>query len=79
MFHTAQDFFGTDKVSVSVTGSGTGSSVTRNYTRFSAVWRDTIEARIWLGIHFRTPDVAGVWIGKKVAFWLDKHFFQAVN
>jgi hypothetical protein len=76
VFHTAQDFFGTDKFSFSVTSSGSGTAVTYNYTRFSAVWKDTIDARIWLGIHFRTPDVAGVVIGKKVAHWLDKHFFQ---
>jgi len=27
------------------------------YERFTDVINDTINARIWLGIHFRTPDV----------------------
>jgi hypothetical protein len=76
-FHTAQDFFGTDKMAFSITSGATG--VTRSYTRFSAVWNQTIDARVWLGIHWRTADVAGVVIGMKVAHWRDKHFFQAVN
>ena len=37
--------------------------MTRDYTRFTAVVKDTINARIWLGIHFRTPDVQGAEIG----------------
>jgi hypothetical protein len=36
------------------------------------VIKDTIDARIYLGIHFRTPDVQGAIIGKKVAHWLDQ-------
>jgi hypothetical protein len=78
-FHTAQDFFGTDKVAFSITSSASGTAVTRSYTRFSAVWKETIDARVWLGIHWRTADVAGVVMGKKVAHWRDKHFFQPVN
>jgi hypothetical protein len=31
------------------------------------------------GIHFRTPDVAAVVIGKKVATWVAKHYFQPTD
>jgi hypothetical protein len=31
------------------------------------------------GIHFRTADVQGAKIGKDVARWLDKHYFQAAT
>jgi hypothetical protein len=34
--------------------------------------------RILTGFHFRTADVAGAWIGKKAAQWLDKHYFEPV-
>ena len=41
--------------------------------------KDTIDARVWLGIHFRNPDVQGAKLGKNVARWVDRHFFKAVH
>ena len=43
------------------------------------VLKDTIDARVWLGIHFRNPDVQCAWLGKKVATWVEKHYFEAVD
>jgi hypothetical protein len=34
---------------------------------------------VWSGIHFRTADVQGAVLGKKVARWLDKHYLQPVG
>ena len=50
--------------------------VTRTYQRFTDVVDDTINARIWLGIHFRTPDEQGAELGENVADWLDRRFFD---
>jgi hypothetical protein len=75
--HTAQDFFGTNKMDFTVHSNATNAD--RDYTRFSDTWKDTIDARIYIGIHFRTADVNGVVLGMKVAHWLDKHFFQPVG
>jgi hypothetical protein len=75
MMRTAREFFGTDKVGITL-NSPTGAAP-RTYSRLSDVVRDTIDARIYLGIHFRAPDVQGAWIGKKVAQWIDKHYFGA--
>jgi hypothetical protein len=79
MMHSASFFFGTDKVSFDLTSPGTTPATTRHYERFSDVVRDTIDGRILTGFHFRTPDVQGAWIGKKVAQWVDRHFFDAVH
>ena len=79
MMQAAGDFFGTDKVSFQVVRNPTGVSPFRDYTRFSDVVDDTIDARIYLGIHFRTPDVQGAWIGKKAAQWLDAQEFQPID
>jgi hypothetical protein len=38
-----------------------------------------IDARVWGGIHFRTADVQGAVMGKKVAFWIQKHDFNPVK
>jgi hypothetical protein len=77
MMHAAKAFFGTDKVGFTLGSSVTGT--TRTYDRFTFVLRDTIDARVWLGIHFRAADVHGAWLGKKVAQWVDKHYFEPVN
>ena len=73
----ASAFFGSDKASFQLASPVTGT--TRSYTRFTDVLHDTIDARIWLGIHFRKADVDGVWLGKNVAKWVDKHFFEPVH
>jgi hypothetical protein len=73
MMHAASDIFGPRHVAFDlVHANGTS----RHYTRFTNVIKDTIDARIYLGIHFRTPDVQGAIIGKKVAHWLDRHFLN---
>jgi hypothetical protein len=75
--HTADAFFGRKPLAFSVVRIVAGeANVTRNYNQFKDVIDDTIDARIYQGIHFRAADVQGAEIGKDVARWLDKHFFQ---
>jgi hypothetical protein len=76
VMHTAKAFFGKRKVAFSLTAPVAGVTVTRNYERFTDVPKDTIDARVLLGIHFRNPDVQGARLGKDVARWLDKHYFD---
>ena len=71
--HMLQDFFGTDKVDFSAFSNRT--RTTRSFDRFSAARKEVIDARVWGGIHFRTADVQGAVLGKKVAHYLEKHYF----
>jgi hypothetical protein len=74
-----KDFFGTDKVAFDVVGGRTLNGVTippRHFDRFSDALEEIIDARVWGGIHFRTADVQGTVIGKKVAHWMRKHYFE---
>jgi hypothetical protein len=73
--HTAKSFFGRDKVAFNLVGPG-AAGVTRPYQRFTDVIKDTIDARIWLGIHFRAPDVQGAELGEDVARLLSKNFLE---
>jgi hypothetical protein len=75
--HTAEAFFGRGKTQFSVVRTPGG--VTRDYERFTDVIDDTIDARVYQGIHFRAADVQGAEIGKDVAHWLDKHYFEPVQ
>jgi hypothetical protein len=89
-WQSARYFFGTDRFAFSLTSPGVpanpdaGNPIgvpgsTRSYERFTDVIRDTINGRILNGFHFRTADVHGAWIGKKVAQWIDKHYFEPVD
>ena len=81
-FYAARQYFETDKMSFQVTSAGTAplpQPVTRSYTRFSRIIKDAIEGRILIGFHFRSADEQGAWLGKKVAQWVDKHYFGPVN
>jgi hypothetical protein len=50
--------------------------VTRQYERFTDVIEDTIDARVFQGIHFRVSDVQGAQIGTDVAEWVATNHFQ---
>ena len=51
----------------------------RSFERFSEAIKEIIDARVWAGIHFRTADVQGAVLGKKVARYLREHYFQPVG
>jgi hypothetical protein len=74
---TLQHFFGTDKTAFTVFSNRT--RTTRSYDRFSHALKEVIDARVWGGIHFRTADVQGAVLGKKVAHWLAQHHFQPMK
>jgi hypothetical protein len=52
---------------------------TRHYNSGRALNRTVISARVWLGIHFRFADTAGVKIGQRVATWALNHYFHRVG
>jgi hypothetical protein len=81
VLNTFADFFGTDKVEITLISGRSLNGVpipARHFDRFSQALKEIIDARVWGGIHFRTADVQGTVIGKKVAHWLGKHYFQPV-
>ena len=81
LMYTAEAFFGAKKVPFSVTAflGAPATAVTREYERFRDVVKDTIDARVYLGIHFRSADEQAAGLGKDVAHWLDRHYFQPVR
>jgi hypothetical protein len=71
-------FFGTDKVSFTAVSNKCSPAPCppRSFDRFSDALKEIIDARVWGGIHFRTADVQGAVLGKKVAHYLQTHYFQ---
>jgi hypothetical protein len=73
-----QAFFGTDKVSFTATSNKClpVPCPARSFDRFSDALKEIIDARVWGGIHFRTADMQGAVLGRKVVQYMEKHYFQ---
>jgi hypothetical protein len=70
-----QMFFGTDRVRFGVTSSRFPGE-TRSFNRFSEPREEIVKARVWAGLHFRTADLQGAELGRKVANYMADHYFQ---
>ena len=49
---------------------------TRHYDSGQALRTDVVNARVWLGIHFRFADVAARNLGVRLAGWTLHHYFR---
>ena len=74
------NFFGTDEVAFtlrSLTMPPTNNL--RHYSRCSDAARDVVDARIYMGIHFRFADAVALRQGKHVANWVFGHVLRPVE
>ena len=73
-------FFGTDEVTFSIT-SNTPQAIqkVRTYSRFSDAAEDVVNARIYLGIHFRFADTAARKQGSRIADWAFERFLRPLD
>ena len=69
----AAEAMGTKHVDFTVQRPGTTTRL--HYRHLDEAIRDVVDARVWLGIHFRTADVASMVLARKVTHWLTKHYF----
>ena len=80
LMNSAKAFFGSDAAEFDIVSPGLatvpGSGSTRHYSRFTDVIPDVIEARIYGGLHFRTADVNGAELGRRVAQFVDENYFN---
>jgi hypothetical protein len=72
-----QHLFG-DKMAFTLVSNAVG-AVDRHYTRFSDVQRDVVDARIFMGIHFRFADTTALRQGTHVANWTYSHFLRPIG
>ena len=66
-------FFRTDRVNFSMIGATTN----RFFTRFSDVAKEVIDARMYMGIHFRFADTAARSSAMRVARWAYKYYLRS--
>lgn len=53
-----------------------GPDQVRRYPHLRDIVQDTIDARIYQGLHFRAADVQGADLGRDVARWIARHAFR---
>jgi hypothetical protein len=56
-----------------------GPPLTRHYATSADLLTDAINARVWLGIHFRTADVVAAQMGTQISNWALDHYFKPVH
>ena len=83
MVTTLQLFFKTDKLHFEVY-KATPASVAictnpRMYRRLSDAADEVVDARVWLGIHFRFADEEARRQGTRVAWWVHSRFLRPVH
>jgi PAP2 superfamily protein len=72
-------FFGTDDVTFQMmTTNPNAQQKTRTFARFSQAEDEVIDARVYVGIHFRTSDRAARAQGLQVANWVFKNYFRPI-
>jgi hypothetical protein len=77
---TLELFFGTDRMTFEVTSLAPNVvQTTRTYHRFSAAAQEVVNARIYLGIHFRFADTAARAQGRHVAQFVHDHYLLPVD
>jgi len=79
MTRTMELFFGTDEMTFSVTSNSTNippEKRTRTFNRFSDAASEVVDARIYLGFHFRFADAAARDQGTRIAKWTFTHVLK---
>lgn len=70
-------FFGTDELNFQMTTTNANApQKTRFFTRFSQAEEEVIDARVYVGIHYRNSDRAARTQGLRVANWVFKNYLR---
>jgi hypothetical protein len=70
---TAANLVGSDRIDLDIISTVTGT--TKHYSTLRDLERDIVNARVWVGYHWRTSDEAGYRLGDRVARWaLQRNF-----
>ena len=54
-------------------------NVTRHYDTSDALRADVVDARVWLGFHFRFADIASRSFSLHLSDWTVNHYFQPAH
>ncbi len=73
-------FFGTDLLTFQMTTANSNAlQKTRTFTSFSQAENEVIDARVYVGIHYRTSDRVARAQGLRVANWVFRNYFRPIG
>jgi hypothetical protein len=78
-----QEFFGTDHLTITLSGAATRTAppvlTDRVFDSTDDIVEEIINARVYNGVHYRTSVINGATLGGKVAGWVAKHHFRPID
>jgi hypothetical protein len=78
--HMLRLFFGSDELTFQMTTTNAlAPQKTRTFTRFSQAEHEVINARVYVGIHYRNSDTTARAQGVRVANWVFRHSLRPVD
>ena len=78
--HALRLFFGTDELNFQMTTTNPNAvQKTRSFTRFSQAEDGVVNARVYVGIHYRGTDRVSRTQGLRVANWIFKNYFRPIG
>jgi hypothetical protein len=78
--HMLRLYFGSDELNFQMTTTNAlAPQKTRTFARFSQAEREVINARVYVGIHYRNSDTTAAAQGRRVANWVFKHYMRPVD
>jgi|SRR5579859_292812 len=78
--YVLMDFLGTSNINLDVTGTAPNLvQTTRHYATAADLVDEVVNARVWIGFHFRFSGLAGVHLGQRVAAWTLQRYFQPID
>jgi photosystem II stability/assembly factor-like uncharacterized protein len=72
----------TRRIDVTVWGAtngGTALTTTRRFDTVKDLDREIVDARVWVGFHYRQSTIAGIRLGREVAHWTLHRYFRPVH
>jgi hypothetical protein len=78
--HVLRLFFHRDELNFQMTTTNAlAPQKTRAFTRFSQAEQEVVDARVYVGIHYRNSDATAAAQGRRVANWVFKHYLRPVD
>jgi hypothetical protein len=78
--HVLRLFFHSDVLSFQMTTTNPMAlQKTRTFTRLSQAEQEVVDARVYVGIHYRNSDTTARAQGRRVSNWVYKHYFRPVR
>ena len=77
--HAIAEFFGTKRLPGGIWLTGAAGHDDRFFDSTDDIVKEIIDARVYNGVHYRTSVVHGAVLGRKVAQWVARFYFQPVG